>query len=260
VPNYASNEGGIGLSEELQPHIRLSSEVGAKYAILPGDPARVDRVAVHMSNVQELGFNREYKSIVGEFKGVKVLVMSTGMGGPSVAIAAEELSRIGVKAVVRIGSCGALKGDLKLGDLVLCSAAVRNEGTGDTYIERGYPAVADFELFKALERATQELVVPYHIGYARSHDSFYTDNEDFFTEFWTQQPHVLGADFETAPLYTVSALRGLKATSILNVVVELEGDLEDSISAYADSEALTAMGEKNEILAALNACFIYENQ
>lgn len=109
---------------ELMPHLKLPDNLGIRYAILPGDPARVDRIAEQLEDVEELAYNREYKSIAGTYKGVRVLAVSTGIGGPSTGIAVEELSRIGVQYAIRIGSCGALQREIHLGDLVLVQAAV----------------------------------------------------------------------------------------------------------------------------------------
>lgn len=91
----------------VQPHIHLSEELGVKYAILPGDPGRVSHIKEFLENAEEVTFNREYRSAVGTYKGVKVLALSTGMGGVSVGIALEELHNIGVEGVIRIGSAGA---------------------------------------------------------------------------------------------------------------------------------------------------------
>ena len=117
---------------EIMPHLKLSDELNIKYAILPGDPARVDRIAEQLEQVESLAYNREYKSIQGLYKGVPVLAVSTGIGGPSTGIAVEELSRIGVTHAIRIGSCGALQKNIHLGDLILVQGAVRDEGTSKT--------------------------------------------------------------------------------------------------------------------------------
>ena len=112
----------------LQPHIRLDETVGARCALLPGDPARLDRIAPLLTNVRALAFNREYRSLVGKYHGLPVLAVSTGIGGASAGIAVEELHAIGVTAMIRIGSCGALQPRVKLGDLILVSGAERDEG------------------------------------------------------------------------------------------------------------------------------------
>lgn len=242
----------------LQPHIQLDETLGIKYAILPGDPARVDRIAKHLENVEDLGFNREYKKVCGTYKGVKVLAMSTGMGGASTGIAVEELKQIGVTHCIRIGSCGALKEGIKLGDLVIVNGAVRDDGASKTYVGAQYPAVPDTDLLFDCIEAAKEKGLHYHVGLARSHDSFYIDNEDEVSAYWSKQG-VIGSDMETAALFTIGRIRGLKTASILNNVVIWGEDTADSIGSYADGENLTAKGETDEILVALEA-FIKEEQ
>lgn len=130
----------------MQPHIHLDEGTGIRCAILPGDPARVERIAAYLDDVRDHGSHREYCSISGTWRGVPVLAMSTGMGGPSAAIAVEELRRIGVESLIRIGSCGALQTGIAVGDLILVQAAVREEGTSQAYVPAAYPAVSDAAL------------------------------------------------------------------------------------------------------------------
>ncbi len=237
---------------ELQAHIRLSSELGVKYAIMPGDPARLDRISPFLEDVNEIGFNREYRCLTGTYKGVKILAISTGMGGASTAIAIEELKNIGVEAMIRIGSCGADQSFVKVGDLVIVNAAVRDDGTSQTYINLKYPAIPDTELLNHCIQSAKECGFPYHVGIARSHDSFYIDNEDEINAFWAKRG-ILGSDMETSTLFTVGMLRGVKTASILNNVVACGEDTADSIGNYASGENLTMIGEKNEIQVALEA-------
>lgn len=117
------------------PHIQLDASIHTTAAILPGDPARVDAIAAFLTDVREEGFNREYKSITGTYKGRRILAISTGMGGPSTAICVEELADLGVTDLIRIGSCGALQRDLRLGQLVICDRAVCDDGTSQTYLD-----------------------------------------------------------------------------------------------------------------------------
>mgnify|MGYP002740573487 CR=1 FL=1 len=144
-------------------HIQLPEDLGIEDAILPGDPARVDRVAALLEQPEELMFNREYKSVRGLWKGRPVLIISTGMGGPSTAIAVEELARTGVRQMIRIGSCGALTPTLDLGDLVLVCGAVRDDGTSAGYLPAEYPAVPDLDLLNACRTAARRQQAPYQI-------------------------------------------------------------------------------------------------
>lgn len=244
---------------DLQPHLRLNSKDMAEYVIMPGDPKRVDHIASFLESPKKLAQNREYYSISGFYKGIKVLAVSTGIGGTSMGIAVEELKNIGAKVLIRVGSCGALQEDLKLGDIIIASGSVRDDGSSSTYIEKGYPAVPSPEVFFALLQSAKRQDIPHQCGIIRSHDSFYTDDEEAIDDFWSKRG-VLGADMESAALFVIGGLRGLKTASILNVVVEKKGELESGINEYVDGDALAKEGEKREILMALEAIYIMERQ
>ena len=243
----------------LQPHIRFSEEEAAKYAILPGDPKRVDRIAKFLDDVKEITFNREYKSVSGYYKGVKVIAMSTGMGGPSTAIGVEELANIGVEAMIRIGSCGALRSGIKLGDLVIVNGAVRDDGTSKAYIEQSYPSIPDTELLMDVIQAAKDKEYPYHVGIGRSHDCLYGDPKNNLDAYWGSKG-VISSDMETSTLFVVGSLRGVKTASILNNVVEVDGDLMDGINSYVDAESAVAVGEKREIITALEALVLMDKK
>jgi uridine phosphorylase len=244
--------------EDKQAHIRLSRQESARYALLPGDPGRIDSIKEYLSDVKELAYNREMRSISGYYKGIKVLAVSTGMGGASTGITVEELHNIGVECMIRIGSCGALEPSIQLGDLILVNGAVRDEGASKAYIEAIYPAIPDTRLLMATIQAAEELKCRFHIGRARSHDSFYTDREEEIDAYWSKRG-ILGADMETAALFTIGALRGVKCASILNTVVEYEEDLKKNINDYVDGESVVKQGEVHEIITALEA-FVIENK
>ena len=237
---------------QLQPHIRLDQNHGAVCALLPGDPARLDRIKTFLSDVNELAYNREYRSLVGSYQGIRVLAVSTGIGGASAGIAVEELHNLGVQNMIRIGSCGALQPQVKIGDLILVNGAVRDDGASKTYIDPIFPAVPDSELLFACVRAAKARAYRFHTGIARSHDSFYTDRETEIDSYWSKRG-VLGADMETAALYTIGFLRGIRTMSILNNVVAFETDTLDAIGSYVDGERAAMQGEEHEILVALEA-------
>lgn len=244
--------------EELQPHIRLSGKNSAKYAILPGDPGRIDNIKTFLTDAVELAYNREMRSVCGYYKGVKVLAVSTGMGGASTGIAVEELHNIGVNYMIRIGSCGALDSKMRLGDLLIVNGAVRDEGTSKAYVESIYPAIPNTELMMNVIQAAKESKAPFYVGKARSHDSFYTDREEEIDKYWSGKG-IMGADMETAALFTIGSIRGVKTASILNTVVEYGGDLTNEINGYVDGRASMKQGENNEILVALES-FMLEEQ
>ncbi len=247
----------IDKMSEKQAHIRLSKDDSARFAILPGDPGRIDHIKTFLDDPEELVFNREMRSVCGTYKGIRVLAVSTGMGGASTGIAVEELKNIGVEYMIRIGSCGALQKGIKLGELIIVNGAVRDEGTSKAYVDPVFPAVPSHELLFSCLKAAEEMNLKPHVGIARSHDSFYTDREDEIDAYWAGKG-VLGCDMETAALFTIGSLRGVKCASILNTVVEYEEDLEQNINDYVDGESVVKKGEVDEIRTALEA-FVIES-
>ena len=240
-----------------QAHILLDNTVNAKYAILPGDPARLDHIKQYLDDPQELEYNREYRSLVGTYKGVRILAVSTGIGGPSASIAIEELHNIGVDTMIRIGSCGALQSNLKLGDLVIAEGAIREEGASKKYVNPIFPAAPDFHVLKAIVETCEENNYDYHLGTVLTHDSFYTDDHKEVEKHWAKHG-ALGADLETSTLLTVGRIRNIRTASILNNVVVYGQDTSESIANYVDGENMTLEGEKREILTALEACYKLE--
>jgi uridine phosphorylase len=238
------------MDKTLQAHIQLPADLGVAYALLPGDPARVERAKAFLEQPVDLVFNREYKSVMGNYQGTKVLVISSGIGGPSTAIAIEELAAIGIKGIIRIGSCGALQPGMKLGDLVIATAAVRDEGTSKAYVAPVYPAVADLSLLMIMKAITDHEEMPHRFGIVRSHDSFYTAREEALTTYWRGKG-IVGSDMETAALFVLGGLKGMQVASILNVVVAPEGAPEEGVRRFVDGEELTRQGEQNQIALAL---------
>lgn len=214
---------------EKKYHIRLSTKdiEGAKYAILPGDPGRVPKIAEFLDNSKELGTNREYTSYLGEIEGEKVLVISTGMGGPSTAIAVEELEEIGIENLIRVGTSGGMQLDVSAGDLVIAQAAIRQEGTSKEYIPIEFPAIANFKLTQALKEAAEELGFFHHIGVVHCKDSFYGQHEmsskpisynlEQKWQAWIRAG-ALCSEMETASLFTVATTLKINAAAILLVV------------------------------------------
>jgi len=238
----------------LQPHIQLDESVQATAAILPGDPARLDRIAPFLKDVKELAYNREFRSLRGTWKGFPVIAISTGIGGSSAAIAIEELHKIGVNAMIRIGSCGALQKEIGLGDLIFACGAIRDDGTSKAYVKEIYPAVPDPRLLEHCMKIAQENGWKSHTGIVHSHESFYIDSNDAQEAEWSKLG-VLGSDMETAALFTVGRIRGVHTASILNNVVLYGQDTADSIGDYAGGANRTALGEQHEIETALEALY-----
>lgn len=207
--------------------IDLSSDLGVRYAILPGDPQRVELIAGFLEQAKPLTTHREYTSWEGYIDGEKVLVISTGMGGPSAAIAVEELAMIGVNTVIRIGTCGGMQQDIKSGDIVLPTGAIRQEGTTKEYIYPEYPAVPDFDVTLALGEAAAAVGVKAHKGVVQSKDSYYgqhmpstmpigRDLKEHY-DSWIRAG-ALASEMECASVFIVSQIRRIRAGAVLHVI------------------------------------------
>ena len=238
----------------LQPHIQLPDDLNIRCALLPGDPARLDAIARQLQNAEELAYNREFRSLRGTYRGLPVLAVSTGIGGSSAGIAIEELKNIGVTAMVRIGSCGALQKGIALGDLIFACGAIRDDGASRAYADVRYPAVPDTALLGHCVAAARDQGWPHHVGVVHSHESFYIDTNDAESAHWSRLG-ALGADMETAALFTIGRIRGVRTASILNNVVVYGEDTAESIGGYVDGADPAARGEEREIAVALEALY-----
>ena len=165
----------INYSEDKERlyHIQVARGEVGRYVILPGDPKRCRQIARYFDDPQLIADNREYVTYTGKLDGVKVSVTSTGIGGPSAAIAVEELVQCGADTFLRVGTSGGMDLAVKSGDLVIANGAIRMEGTSKEYAPVEYPAVADFDVTTALVQAAKQLKVPYHVGVVQCKDSFY---------------------------------------------------------------------------------------
>ncbi|EOB6676968.1 nucleoside phosphorylase [Vibrio vulnificus] len=235
-----------------QPHLCVDETQVAERVIVCGEPDRANRIAALLENAELIAENREYRLFNGEFQGKAITVCSTGIGAPSMIIAVEELKQCGAKYVIRVGSAGAMQPNIALGELIVAEGAVRDEGGSKAYIDAAYPAYASFSLLKGLDGYLQMQTVPFHMGVVRSHDSFYTDDEETLCQYWNKKG-ILGADMETSALFTVGRLRGLHVASVLNNVVRYQQDVKEGVSQYVNDDDAMMAGEKRASLAALTA-------
>ena len=150
--------------EGLQYHIGLKKGDVGRYVILPGDPKRCEKIAKHFEDSRFVADNREFVTYTGFLDGQKVSVTSTGIGGPSTAIAVEELVKAGADTFIRVGTCGGMQKQIQSGDTVIALGSVRMEGTSREYAPIEYPAVADFRVVSALAEGARKLGQRYHVG------------------------------------------------------------------------------------------------
>lgn len=219
------------MNEVYHLAVKKSWVGGAMLALLPGDPGRVPMIAKVLDpGAKELAWNREFRTWAARVGGRAVLVTSTGIGGPSTAIAVDELAQIGVRSFLRVGTCGGIQRFMRVGDLVITTGAVRLDGASTHYAPIEYPAVADHGVVSALIQAAEDLTFPYHVGITASSDTFYPGQErrDSFsgyvprrflgaTKEW-EALHVLNYEMEAATLLTVCSALGLKAGCVCGVV------------------------------------------
>jgi uridine phosphorylase len=214
-----------------QYHIHLSPGESAPYVIVPGDPGRVPKIAAYLEGAHEVANNREFRSWRGTYKGVPVSVTSTGIGGPSAAICFEELAKVGAEVLIRVGTSGSIQDHVHVGDLVLASAAVRDEGTSRQYVPLAFPAVADFEVLSALKAAAVSQGRAHHVGVAHCKDAFYGEEPGDLPlradwearwEAWTRAG-ALCTEMESATLFVVGQVRRLRTGAVLTVVGETKG-------------------------------------
>ena len=209
-----------------QYHIHLKPGDIGKYVLLPGDPARSDRVAKYLDNAEFVAVNREHRTFTGFYKGVKVSVTSTGMGCPSTAICLEELIACGADTFIRVGTAGRVCDrafDPTL-DGVINTAAVRDEGTTKHYIPIEYPAVADRHVVAALADSAKQLGYNFIEGITQSKDSFYGQHEpeNMPAEPWLKarweawrRGNVISSEMESAAIFVISSIRGCRASSVM---------------------------------------------
>jgi len=243
---------------EKKYHVGLGAGDVGEYALVPGDPGRTPMIAKYLDGAREIAFSREYRTFTGKLDGVPVSTVSTGMGGPSVAIAVEELGELGVHTFLRVGTCGAAQPEIKVGDLVIAYAAVRSEGTPNGYVPPEYPAVASLDMVNALVEAAKASGAPYHVGVIRSVDALYSDlmpdsmprphlRDEL--EMWSRAG-VLSNDMESSTLFVVARLRKLRAATINLCVDELgAGEIHHLDPSYMDRMLKVAVDALRRLIA-----------
>ncbi|MCL2125995.1 MAG: uridine phosphorylase [Oscillospiraceae bacterium] len=240
----------LGANESnVQYHIAVSPGEVGEYAILPGDPGRVEEIAQHLGAPRFIAENREYKTYIGDVAGKRVCVTSTGIGGASAAIAIEELIKCGVHTFVRIGTCGGMQPDVLPGDIIIAAAAIRAEGTSAEYLPGGYPACADFEVVSALREAAVKAGLRHHVGVVHSKDAFYGQTEPetmplhaLLIERWSAyiRSGCLASEMETAALFSVGLVRHVRVGAVLTAIwnPELQKAGAEQVEFHSNERAI----------------------
>jgi len=202
------------LKKIIQPHIMCGTKDVAKYVLIPGDPKRVETIVSFLDESRKVADYRGFLTYTGSKDGVGISVCSTGIGCPSAAIVVEELARIGAETFIRVGTTGALQKNIRMGDIVVASAAVRADGTSKIYVPLEFPAVASFDVSAALQKAARKHGREVHFGLVLSTDAFYGNSENL--KRWSEFG-VLAVEMESSVIFTIASLKKLKAGSILAV-------------------------------------------
>lgn len=214
-------------TKKKQYHLPIAPGDVGEYVLLPGDPGRCRSIAAFLENARFFGVNREFEVWNGTLEGEKVTVCSTGIGGPSTAIAAEELTACGARTLIRVGTCGGISLDVRNGDLVVATGAVRQDGTSREYAPLMYPAVPTFEVLAALNEAAGKSGLRAHCGVVQSKDSFYGQHSPQrmpvsgeLTAQWEawKRLGVLASEMEASTLFTVGAALGIRTGAIFLAV------------------------------------------
>jgi uridine phosphorylase len=216
------------VSGRKQYHIACGKGDLAKYLLVPGDPERVPKIASFWDSAKEVSCHREFQSFTGKYKSVPISALSSGIGPACMAIVVNEASHIGVHTFIRVGSTGAIQENVNCGDVVISSAAVRLDYTSNCYVIPEYPAFANYEVLLALIEAAESLGISnYHVGVTATTADFYAGQIRSTTKGYSphmqdllstlQKAHVLNFEMETATLFTLASLYGLRAGAICAV-------------------------------------------
>ena len=214
-----------------QYHTGVGPSDSGEYVIMPGDPKRCEKIAKHFDDAKLVADSREYVTYTGTLLGTKVSVTSTGIGGPSAAIAIDELAKCGAHTFIRIGTCGGMQEEVEGGDVVIATGAVRMEGTSKEFAPIEYPAVPDFNVTNALVKAANTLGYKHHVGVVQCKDSFFGQHEPEIMpvsyelenkwQAWLRMG-CLASEMESAALFIAGSFLRVRVGSCFLVVANQE--------------------------------------
>ncbi len=198
-----------------QPHLLVEEGDIHPTVLVPGDPGRVDRIAGQCERSTVVAENREYRVVNATYEDVDISLCSTGIGAPSAAIAVEELVNVGAERLIRVGTCGGLQPDLDIGDMIVATAAAKDEGTTKRYESATIPAVADNETVASLISAAAAAGAVIHTGPIVTDDAYYAETDEYVTA-WSDAG-LLAVEMEAAAIFTLARRHGLAAGAVCTV-------------------------------------------
>lgn len=244
---------------ERQFHIQCAPGEIGQYVLLPGDPGRTAMIANHLTDSKKVTQNREFTTYTGKIGSTPVSVTSTGIGGPSAAIAMEELIALGAHTFIRIGTCGGMQPELVPGTLIIPTGAIRMEGTTREYLPLAFPAVPDFSLTQHLVCAAQSLAYPYCTGVVQCKDSFYGQHnpetmpiQKTLLDNWQawKSAGTLASEMESAALFIVASARHVRCATILQMLWNQEREQITPDTEHAENDMTHAIETAIHAMAA----------
>ena len=214
-------------AKDKEYHIHTTPDLVGRYVILPGDPGRCEKIARHFEGAEKVAENREFVTYTGYLEGEKVSVTSTGIGGPSAAIAMEELIHCGADTFIRVGTSGGMQPEVCGGDLVIATGAIRMEGTSREYAPMEYPAVAHYDVVEALKHAADRLGAKSHVGVGQCKDNFYGQHSPDtmpvayeLKDKWDAwiKCGALASEMESAALFIIGSVRRVRTGAVMMVL------------------------------------------
>ncbi|MGQ4832358.1 MAG: nucleoside phosphorylase [Candidatus Asgardarchaeia archaeon] len=233
----------------VKPHIACDLGDLAENVVITGDPKRVDIFAKMLDEGKKIAENRQYIVYTGRYKEIEVSILSTGIGTPATAIALEEAFDLGVSRIIRVGTIGALKPGITIGDLIIPFASVRDDHTTENYAPSEYPAVASPNLFFSLEKNAKARRKRFFTGIIWTSDIFYL-KEDWLIDYWRER-NVIGVEMETALLFVFGHVNNIEVGAILVV----DGNLVEGTGKGQKEEEIPS-DKKEKVLASLKEAFL----
>ena len=246
-------------NENLVHHLKLKKGDVGRYVIMPGDPKRCSKIAKRFDNAELIADYREYVTYTGYINGVKVSTTSHGIGGPSTAIALEELIKVGADTFLRVGTCGGMNMDVLPGDVVIVNGAIKGGGTMDNYIPKEFPCVPNIEVLEAMIEGAEKVKTRTHVGVVQCKDAFYAqhapesmavDKELLYKWDSYIKAGCLASEMESATLFAVGAAKNVRtgaAMLVLHNQERIKNNINDP-KDYTGEEAIDLIIESIKVL------------
>lgn len=247
----------VTTSEGLQYHLQIKPGDLAETVLMPGDPKRVEKIAVQWDVSKKLAEYRQYVTYTGKYKGIDISAVSSGIGTAACEIAFAEMKNVGVKNLIRVGSCGTLHEEINLGDLIISEGAVRLEDTSNHYVMKEYPAIASRMVTSALIRACEENNLPYHVGITASSSSFYVGQGREYRNYLPSHRKTLVEDLKAANVLNFEMEASL--LFIMGTLFKVETGAVCAVFANRATNEFDTKGEVEAILAASEAAKIIDD-